>query len=43
MHAMIGLMFGPVLWFSLLMIAILLGGYLPEAWLERAAARVTTM
>ena len=39
MHAMIGLMFWPVRWFSLLMITLLLGAYLPEAWLERAAAR----
>jgi hypothetical protein len=43
MHLMIGLMFGPVLWFSLLMIAVLLGGYLPAAWLERAAASTRRM
>lgn len=43
MHLMIGLMFGPVLWFSLLMIAMLFGGYLPAAWLDRAAARATRM
>jgi uncharacterized membrane protein YphA (DoxX/SURF4 family) len=41
MHAMIGMMFWPVRWFSLLMIGMLLGAYLPEAWLTRAAARST--
>ncbi len=35
MHAMIGLMFGPVLWFALLMMALLVGGYAPDAWIER--------
>ena len=30
MHAMIGLMFGPVLWFALLMMTLLVAGYLPE-------------
>jgi uncharacterized membrane protein YphA (DoxX/SURF4 family) len=43
MHAMIGLMFWPVRWFSLLMITLLLGAFLPEAWLERAAARTSRM
>jgi uncharacterized membrane protein YphA (DoxX/SURF4 family) len=43
MHVMIGLMFWPVRWFALLMIALWLGAYLPEAWLERAAARSTRM
>jgi hypothetical protein len=33
MHTMIGLMFGPVIWFALLMITILLGAYAPERWL----------
>jgi hypothetical protein len=33
MHVMIGLMFGPVVWFALLMIALLVGGWAPEAWL----------
>jgi uncharacterized membrane protein YphA (DoxX/SURF4 family) len=33
MHAMIGLMFGPVLWFALLMMTLLVGGYAPAAWL----------
>jgi hypothetical protein len=35
MHFMIGVMFGPVIWFSLLMIALLVGSYAPEAWLRR--------
>src|SRR5262249_7162744 len=30
MHAMIGLMFGPVKWFALLMITLLCASYLPE-------------
>jgi uncharacterized membrane protein YphA (DoxX/SURF4 family) len=30
MHMMIGLMFGPVLWFALLMMTLLVAGYLPE-------------
>ncbi len=34
MHAMIGLCFGPVLWFALLMMTLLVGGYLPERFLE---------
>jgi hypothetical protein len=38
MHALIGLMFGPVIWFSLLMITLLLGAYLPEAQLQRLVA-----
>jgi hypothetical protein len=29
MHTMIGLMFGPVIWFALLMISLLLAGYAP--------------
>jgi hypothetical protein len=43
MHAMIGLMFGPVRWFALLMITLLLAGYLPErplGWLESLAERL---
>jgi len=43
MHAMIGLMFGPVVWFALLMAALLVGGWAPEAWLapvERLAERM---
>jgi hypothetical protein len=35
MHTMIGLMFGPVIWFSLLMISMLVAGYAPESWLRR--------
>lgn len=35
MHAGIGLMFGPVIWFSLLMITLLISSYAPVAWLER--------
>jgi uncharacterized membrane protein YphA (DoxX/SURF4 family) len=34
MHAMIGLCFGPVLWFALLMMTLLVGGYLPQNLLE---------
>ncbi len=30
MHAMIGLMFGPVTWFALLMMTLLVGAYAPE-------------
>jgi hypothetical protein len=30
MHTMIGLCFGPVIWFALLMMTLLVGGYLPE-------------
>jgi uncharacterized membrane protein YphA (DoxX/SURF4 family) len=42
MHAMIGLMFGPVKWFALLMMAVLLGAFTPEALLERLARRLGT-
>ena len=35
MHTMIGLMFGPVIWFALLMMALIAGSYLPERWLRR--------
>ncbi len=34
MHTMIGLMFGPVQWFALLMIVVLVAGYAPIAWLR---------
>lgn len=34
MHAMIGLCFGPVIWFALLMMTLLVGGYLPARFLE---------
>ncbi len=33
MHAMIGLMFGPVVWFALLMMTLLAAGYLPGRFL----------
>jgi uncharacterized membrane protein YphA (DoxX/SURF4 family) len=39
MHTMIGLMFGPVIWFSLLMIALLVGSFAPAPWLRRMLAR----
>jgi uncharacterized membrane protein YphA (DoxX/SURF4 family) len=35
MHAMIGLMFGPVIWFSLLMISLLVSSYGPTAWIQK--------
>jgi uncharacterized membrane protein YphA (DoxX/SURF4 family) len=35
MHTMIGLCFGPVIWFALLMMTLLVGGYLPDPLLER--------
>ncbi|MFO7562287.1 MAG: HTTM domain-containing protein [Enhygromyxa sp.] len=38
MHAMIGLMFGPVIWFSTLMMSLLMACYLPERWLARIFA-----
>jgi hypothetical protein len=34
MHAMIGLMFGPVVWFALLMSTLLVACYAPAAWLR---------
>jgi len=36
MHLMIGLMFGPVIWFSLLMMTLLVASYVPASWLARA-------
>jgi hypothetical protein len=36
MHLGIGLMFGPVIWFSLLMIILLGSSYAPAPWLARA-------
>ena len=33
MHTMIGLCFGPVVWFALLMMTLLVGGWLPDRWL----------
>jgi uncharacterized membrane protein YphA (DoxX/SURF4 family) len=41
MHVMIGLMFGPVIWFALLMISLLVGCYLPDGWVARLDARLT--
>lgn len=41
MHALIGLMFGPVIWFALLMSTLLIVSYTPEAWLLRLFARTT--
>ena len=41
MHTMIGLLFGPVIWFALLMMTLLVAGYLPDpliARIERALA-----
>ena len=35
MHAMIGPMFGPVVWFALLMAGLLFGSYAPARWLLR--------
>src|SRR5262249_24750472 len=36
MHLFIGLSFGPVLWFALLMIGLLAGCFAPLPWLQRA-------
>ena len=36
MHAIIGLSFGPVVWFALLMASLLVSCFAPVAWLERA-------
>jgi hypothetical protein len=38
MHAMIGLMFGPVRWLALLMMTLLVAGYLPDRLLGRLDA-----
>jgi hypothetical protein len=35
MHTMIGLMFGPVIWFALLMMALLAGCFAPASWLRK--------
>ena len=40
MHAMIGLMFGPVRWLALLMMTLLVAGYLPEGLVERLDAHI---
>jgi uncharacterized membrane protein YphA (DoxX/SURF4 family) len=39
MHALIGLMFGPVIWFALLMSTLLVVCYAPERWLLRLFRR----
>ncbi len=36
MHLFIGLCFGPVVWFALLMMTMLVASFAPAAWLERA-------
>jgi hypothetical protein len=36
MHAIIGLGFGPVVWFALLMASLLVACWAPQPWLERA-------
>jgi hypothetical protein len=36
MHAVIGLGFGPVIWFALLMASLLVACFTPRRWLERA-------
>ena len=36
MHLFIGLCFGPVVWFALLMMSLLIGSFAPAAWIERA-------
>jgi uncharacterized membrane protein YphA (DoxX/SURF4 family) len=40
MHLLIGLMFGPVLWFSLLMMTLVSASYLPDRLLERVSSRL---
>lgn len=40
LHLLIGLMFGPIVWFSLLMMALLLGCYAPVGWLRGMMARL---
>jgi uncharacterized membrane protein YphA (DoxX/SURF4 family) len=40
MHTMIGLMFGPVLWFAILMATLLVSAFLPDRLLDRAAKRI---
>jgi uncharacterized membrane protein YphA (DoxX/SURF4 family) len=41
MHAMIGLMFGPVVWFALLMGGLLLAVYTPARWLLRVRSALS--
>ena len=40
MHASIGLMFGPVVWFSILMMVLLFGSFAPLPWLARPLTAV---
>ena len=40
MHGMIGLMFGPVIWFSLVMASLLVACFGPLRWLERTVGRL---
>lgn len=40
MHAMIGLMFGPVIWFSTLMASLLFACFAPVSWLDRTVGRL---
>lgn len=40
MHATIGLMFGPVIWFSLLMGVLVLASFAPVRWLATALTRI---
>lgn len=40
MHGMIGLMFGPVIWFSLLMASLLVACFAPLTWLDRTVGRI---
>lgn len=40
MHALIGLMFGPVIWFALLMSLLLIGCFAKEAWLRALLDRL---
>jgi len=42
MHLMIGLMFGPVIWFALLMMSLLIGSYAPLRWLNWAFRQPTS-
>jgi hypothetical protein len=40
MHAMIGMMFGPVTWFSLLMMTLNVASFAPATWLDPSLVRV---
>ncbi|MEO7035624.1 MAG: HTTM domain-containing protein [Polyangiaceae bacterium] len=43
MHTLIGLMFGPVIWFSLLMITLLCGSFLPDRLMQRLSDRLAEL